>query len=69
MQILFRAHELARRLGVSVRSLERWRAEGTGPAYTRAGGIILYSEADVTEWLARNRRPTAGAPARAAANP
>lgn len=29
--------EAARRLGLSPRTLERWRQEGTGPAYVRLG--------------------------------
>lgn len=55
MQILIRANELAERLHVSLRTLERWRVEGGGPPYTRAGRIVLYDWADVTAWLRARR--------------
>ncbi|WP_439577924.1 helix-turn-helix transcriptional regulator [Elioraea sp.] len=44
--------EAARALGVSLRSLERWRTTGHGPAYVRMGPRrIAYREADLTAWL------------------
>lgn len=42
----------ARLLGVSVRSLERWRVSGEGPAYVRIGPRrVAYREADLDAWL------------------
>jgi excisionase family DNA binding protein len=66
MQVLIRAAELAERLHVSLRTLERWRVEGGGPPYTRAGRIVLYDWDDVTAWL-RARRVVTDSPARASA--
>ena len=39
--------ELARRWGISHRTLERWRYCGQGPAFLKLGGRILYRLADV----------------------
>jgi excisionase family DNA binding protein len=43
--------QLALLLNVSERTLERWRIEGTGPAFTRAGRRVLYSRDIVERWL------------------
>ena len=39
--------ELARRWGISHRTLERWRYLGQGPAFLKLGGRILYRFADI----------------------
>lgn len=39
--------EVARRWARSVRTLQRWRSEGYGPAYMRIGGGIVYRVEDV----------------------
>ena len=39
--------ELARRWGLSHRTLERWRYAGEGPAYLKLGGRVLYRLSDV----------------------
>ena len=39
--------ELARRWGISHRTLERWRYSGQGPAFLKLGGRVLYRLADV----------------------
>jgi hypothetical protein len=39
--------ELARRWGISHRTLERWRSEGRGPAYLKLGGRVLYRLPDI----------------------
>lgn len=38
---------LAAHWGLSLRTLQRWRAAGTGPAHLRLGGRILYRRSDV----------------------
>jgi excisionase family DNA binding protein len=43
--------ELAQLLNVSERTLERWRMEGVGPAYIKAGRRVLYRRQDVECWL------------------
>jgi excisionase family DNA binding protein len=43
--------ELAHLLSISERTLERWRMEGVGPAYIKAGRRVLYRRQDVECWL------------------
>jgi len=45
--------DLCRLLRVKARTAQRWRAEGSGPAFVRAGGRrILYRRQDVEAWAA-----------------
>jgi hypothetical protein len=37
------------------RTLARWRREGTGPAFLRLPGRIVYRKRDLDEWLERRR--------------
>lgn len=48
--------ELAELVRTSPRTVEGWRHRGTGPAFIRAAGRVLYDRADVDAWLAENRR-------------
>jgi predicted DNA-binding transcriptional regulator AlpA len=44
---------MAARLGVSRRTLQRWRAEGGGPPYVRLGPRrVAYEEAAADAWAA-----------------
>jgi Helix-turn-helix domain len=45
--IHFSQRDLARRLGLSPRTLEGWRWRGTGPRFVKAGGRVLYRLEDV----------------------
>jgi hypothetical protein len=45
-----RTPEAARFLGVSGRTLEKHRYFGTGPAYRRIGGRVVYSVDDLRAW-------------------
>jgi excisionase family DNA binding protein len=48
--------EVARYLNVSLRTLQRWRAEGTGPPHLMmAGRYPRYRKADVDAWLQQER--------------
>ncbi|WP_149539334.1 helix-turn-helix transcriptional regulator [Siccirubricoccus phaeus] len=60
--------ELARRWGVSPRTLERWRWIGQGPRFLKIGGRIAYRLEDIEAFEAAQLRDStaAGAPARAA---
>ena len=41
-------------LRVTTRTTARWRVEGNGPAFIRAGGRrVLYRRSDLDIWLAR----------------
>ena len=47
---------LARRWGLSHRTLERWRHDGHGPAYLKIGGRVVYQRADIEAFEATRRR-------------
>jgi len=47
--------ELAQRCRLSIRTLQRWRWEGTGPEYLKLGGRILYRLVDVEAWETASR--------------
>ena len=51
---LFTESETAVALGVSVRTLARWRASGNGPAFTRIANKIGYPEQTLIEWVAEH---------------
>ena len=47
-------------LGLSPRTLDRYRIDGEGPSFYRFGSRILYLEADLEKWAATRRVRTAG---------
>lgn len=54
---LLTTQELAAELKVSPRTIQRWRAEGTGPPTVRAGRGVRYRRRDVNAWLERRDQP------------
>ncbi len=63
---LLTQRQLAEMLGVTPRSLERWRETGDGPPFLRVGGLVRYTPADVSGWLETRRRTSTSTPAEAA---
>lgn len=54
---LFRTQEdAAKVLNLSPRTLERFRVEGRGPAFHKFGRRVLYSDPDLLDWAAEQRR-------------
>lgn len=54
--------EVGEILGLSARSLERWRSEGRGPVYVRLSARrIRYRRADVDRWINRQVRASTSA--------
>lgn len=47
---------LARRWGLSHRTLERWRHDEIGPAYLKIGGRIVYRLSDIEAYEAVQQR-------------
>lgn len=47
-----RTKEAADFLSLSARTLEKHRTYGTGPAYHKLGGRVVYSVDDLTAWVA-----------------
>jgi excisionase family DNA binding protein len=56
LQVYLTQAEAADVLHVSERTLERWRLEGRGQTYTKAGHRVLYRASDIEEWLQSRRR-------------
>lgn len=44
--------DLARRWGVSIRTVERWRRLGLGPPFLKLNGRVVYRLADVEQFEA-----------------
>lgn len=57
---LWNEHDLARHWKKSVRTLQRWRADGSGPAFIRIGGSVRYRIADVRAFEDRRRESERG---------
>ena len=56
------ARRVASMLGVSIRTLSRWNAAGTGPPKIKVGKLILFDLGKLPEWLAsRETRPAPAA--------
>jgi excisionase family DNA binding protein len=43
--------EAANYLRVAPRTMENWRTAGTGPAYSKIGGRVVYSRAKLDEYF------------------
>lgn len=50
-----RGGEAAELIGVSVRTLEKYRCTGGGPPFLKVGSRVLYLREDVETWLQRHR--------------
>jgi excisionase family DNA binding protein len=61
-----RRREVAKKLRVSVRLVERWARNGFGPPFVMIGRIPLYPADELDAWL-RSRLARSTAPSKAAA--
>lgn len=50
-QQFFSTKQLARRLGLSYRTLEDWRRRRVGPPFVRVGGLVRYPIMLLDEYL------------------
>lgn len=48
-----RTHEAARILGISPRTLEKYRCHGSGPTFRKLGGRVVYAVDDLQAWAER----------------
>jgi len=48
--------EAAQILGLSVKTLRRWRFAGRGPAFHKIGACVRYRLADLAEFIEAGRR-------------
>ncbi len=53
---LAKEHEAARILGLSVKTLRRWRWAGKGPRFLKIGGAVRYDPADLEAFMREARR-------------
>jgi predicted DNA-binding transcriptional regulator AlpA len=57
-----RTPEAARFLGLSDRTLEKHRTYGTGPAYRKLGGRVVYALEDLQAWANRGTKTSTSDP-------
>ncbi len=53
---LLRTRAAAEKLGLSPRTLEKWRVQGRGPRFYKLGSSVAYGSGDLDAWLARRSR-------------
>lgn len=51
-----RPAEAAEYAGLSASTLAKHRCRGTGPAFIKAGRVVLYEVLDIDNWLSGRRR-------------
>ncbi len=54
--IYLNTREAALHLGLSTRTLDRYRVSGEGPVFLRFGGRVRYLREDLDEWARTRRR-------------
>ena len=68
MSQYFTTAEVAERLRICTKTLERWRQPGRGPRFLQLGKKALYSEASLAEFEAARTMSVRPQPARAQEN-
>ena len=48
---LLRREAAAEYLGIALATIEKWKQEGYGPAYTNIGRLIMYRVSDLDAWI------------------
>jgi hypothetical protein len=56
MEDFVREKLLAKRWGISPRTLQRWRQDGRGPPYRKIGGGVFYRLTEAMVWEETERR-------------
>jgi predicted DNA-binding transcriptional regulator AlpA len=51
-----REKEAALMLGLSVFTLQSWRSKGTGPSFTKVGGMVMYSVRELEKYMEQRIR-------------
>lgn len=59
---LLTEHDASQRLGLSVRTLQKWRLQGNGPRFLKLGHSVRYDPADLDEYVAQARRRSTSDP-------
>ncbi|MBN9362808.1 MULTISPECIES: helix-turn-helix domain-containing protein [unclassified Devosia] len=64
-----RTPEAARFLSLSDRTLEKHRTYGTGPAYRKLGGRVVYALEDLQAWADRGTKTSTSDPGHGTVHP
>lgn len=64
-----RTPDAAVHLGLSARTLEKHRCYGTGPAYRKLGGRIVYAVSDLDAWAEKGLRHSTSDPGKGTVHP
>jgi len=68
-QPYLRTPDAARLLGLSARTLEKHRCFGTGPAYHKLGGRVVYAVGDLQSWADQGHRQSTSDPGHGIVHP
>lgn len=52
LQDLNTTEALSKYTGISIPTLQRWRARGEGPKYVKLGHLVRYPKVSVEAWIA-----------------
>lgn len=63
MSALLRESEASTRLGLSVRTLQKWRIEGRGPRFVKLGNAVRYEPTEIEEFVREGVRSSTSQPA------
>lgn len=55
-------HEASVILGLSVRTLQKWRLQGNGPRFVKLGHAVRYDPAELEHYIERARRRSTSDP-------
>jgi predicted DNA-binding transcriptional regulator AlpA len=58
-----RPPKVADKLGVTIGTLANWRTKQIGPPHYRVGGLVLYANDEIDDWVAAGRQSTGDATA------
>lgn len=53
-------------LGVSLKTLQKWRCSGGGPAFAKFGRVIRYPRSELSDWMLSRIRASTSEPRKAA---
>ena len=62
MSALLRETEVSSRLGLSVRTLQKWRREGRGPRFVKLGNAVRYDPTELDEFVRGGFRESTSQP-------
>lgn len=50
-KLMLSSSDVAKILGVSPSTIEKWRREAIGPCYKTVGGRIMYPKREIANWM------------------